>query len=502
MSFSSRALHLGATIGLSLLSSCESLYGGFGVDNPGNCVVNSALCQAPDQACNPVTRECEPAIVISAIDPPVSSVLGGELATLTGQRFTPELRVRVGGREVTSLSVSSDRSLSFVLPAGASPAGRASIELSHPAGQTQRRDDLFRYYEDVQLMAGQPVTLPFTAKYARVADFNADGRQDIVLSDAFAGGVVVLLGQGDGGFAAPLTSTFSGRAYGLAVGDVNGDGFPDVAVSLTGPTSTIEVSLGNGDGTLRTAVPVTTQTTLGALGLGDFDGDRRADLVAADDLKLRFWHSNGDGSFSTPSTDMPLSYQSFGASGRMWLADFDGDSALDILAINGRDFSFPVLFGKGNGTFSESAGPLYSGAPNLASLGDSDGDGLLDILTPLSQVDNPIALSLQGPGRAFKQPMSYVTPINLTGCELRDLNSDGVVDLLAFSNFGTAGAMVILHGLGAGRFAKARSYTMPPFPQLVITAQLDGDQRPDLLVMHRGASGAGNFYSVFRNVTP
>ena len=64
--------------------------------------MNSALCQAPDQACNPVTRECEPAIVISAIDPPVSSVLGGELATLTGQRFTPELRVRVGGREVTS----------------------------------------------------------------------------------------------------------------------------------------------------------------------------------------------------------------------------------------------------------------------------------------------------------------------------------------------------------------------------------------------------------------
>ena len=146
-------------------------------------------------------------------------------------------------------------------------------------------------------------------------------------------------GAGRWGLRGPLTSTFSGRAYGLAVGDVNGDGFPDVAVSLTGPTSTIEVSLGNGDGTLRTAVPVTTQTTL-ALGLGDFDGDRRADLVAADDLKLRFWHSNGDGSFSTPSTDMPLSYQSFGASGRMWLADFDGDSALDILAINGATSAF------------------------------------------------------------------------------------------------------------------------------------------------------------------
>lgn len=502
MSLSSRALRLGATFGLSLLSSCESLYGGFGVDNPGNCVVNSALCQAPDQACNPVTRECEPAIVITDIDPPVASVQGGELVQLGGQRFTPELRVRVGGREVTSLRVSSDRILSFVLPPGTSPAGPASIEVSHPAGQTQRRDDLFRYYEDVQLMAGQPVALPFSPKYARVADFNADGRQDIVLSDAFGAGVVVLLGQGDGGFAAPLASSFSGRAYALAVGDVNGDGFPDVAVTLTGPTSTIEVALGNGDGTLRTPVSVTTQTTLGALGLGDFDGDRRADLVAADDLKLRFWHSNGDGSFSTPSTDMPLSYQSFGASGRLWVADLDGDSALDILAINGRDFSYPVLFGQGNGTFSESAGPLYVGSPTLACVGDSDGDGLLDILTPLSQVNNSIALSRQGPVRAFKQPTSYVAPNNLTGCELRDLNGDGVSDMVAFSSLGTAGALATLHGLGAGRFATARSYTLPPFPQVAITAQLDGDQRPDLLVAHRGASGSGNFYTVFRNATP
>lgn len=219
MSTFSRARSLGLAGLVSLLGSCESLYGQFGVDNPQNCVVNSALCQAPDQACNPLTRECEPAIVISSIEPPAASVRGGDLATLTGLRFTPELRLRLGDREVGTVTVSSPSSLSFVVPPGPSPAGPVVIEVSHPAGQTQRRAGLFRYYEDVQLTAADPVSLPFTPKYARLSDFNRDGRSDVVLSDAFSSDVIVLLGGGDGSFQAPRLSTFSGRAFALATGD-------------------------------------------------------------------------------------------------------------------------------------------------------------------------------------------------------------------------------------------------------------------------------------------
>lgn len=502
MSILSRARCLGIFGLFSLLSSCDSLYGQFGVDNPQNCVVNSALCQAPDQACNPVTHDCEPAIVLSAIDPPASATTGGEIATLTGQRFTPELRVRVGDRDVGPITFVSDRSLSFVVPAGASPGGPVVIEVSHPAGQTQGRADLFRYYDNAQFSSSQPVTLPITAKYARFADFNRDGRQDVALSDAFSSDVVVLLSQGDGTFQAPVVTSFSGRAFALAAGDANGDGYADIAVSLTGPTSTIEVALGNGDGSFRTAVPVTVQATLGAIALGDFDSDGRADLAAADDQRLRVWHSNGDGSFAATSTDMTLSYQSFSASGRMWAADLDGDKRLDLVAINGRDLSYPVLFGAGNGTFSETASPIYAGTPSSVAVGDSMGDGLLDILTPIAQTSAPIALSLQGSGRSFKLPTAYVTPNNLTGSELVDLNGDRVAEILAFSSLGTMGAFVILHGVSAGRYAAARPYSLPPFPQALITAQLDGDARPDVLIAHRSSSGSGNFYSVLRNVTP
>lgn len=502
MSFSARALRLGLCGLASLVGSCDSLYGQFGVDNPSNCVVNSGLCQAPDQACNPVTRDCEPAIIVSAIDPPAAATRGGELATLTGQRFTPELRVRIGDREVGSVTLISDRSLSFVVPQGASPGGPVTIEVSHPAGQTQRRTDLFRYYDEAQLSAPQPVTLPFTPKYFRVADFNRDSRPDVLLTDSFASGVVVLLGQGDGSFAAPVTSSFSGRAYGLGVGDCNNDGFLDIAVSLTGPTNTVEVALGNGDGSFRTAIPVTVQMTIGAIALGDFDGDSRADLAAVDDLKLRIWRSNGDGTFATPSTDMALSYQSFGSSGRLLTADLDGDTRLDLVAVNGRDFSFPLLFGQGNGTFSEVASPIYGGTVNGAVVGDGNGDGMLDVLTTHAQADGPVALTLQGSGRAFKLPMPFVTPNNITNHEIVDLNGDRAAEVLAFSNFGTAGAFVILHGIGAGRFAAPRTYSLPAYPQVMITGQFDADTRPDVLIAHRGSSGSGNFYSVLRNVTP
>lgn len=500
MSTFSRARSLGLAGLVSLLGSCESLYGQFGVDNPQNCVVNSALCQAPDQACNPLTRECEPAIVISSIEPPAASVRGGDLATLTGLRFTPELRLRLGDREVGTVTVSSPSSLSFVVPPGPSPAGPVVIEVSHPAGQTQRRAGLFRYYEDVQLTAADPVSLPFTPKYARLSDFNRDGRSDVVLSDAFSSDVIVLLGGGDGSFQAPRLSTFSGRAFALATGDVDGDGSPDIAVSLTGPTGSIEVALGNGDGSFRTPVALATQTTVSGIAFGDFDEDGRADLVALDNQALRLWHSNGDGSFAAPSS-LPLAYQGF-TSARVVVADLDGDKHQDLVALNARDFNFPVLFGNGDGTFSEAQSPIYPGAPTGLALADCDGDGRLDILTPLSLGSTPVALTLQGGGRSFKQPSTFAGPSNLTLSELRDLNGDGVADIAVFNNQGTSGAFAILHGLGGGRFAPSRPYSLPPFPQLMLTAQLDGDSRPEVFVAHRGSSGSGNFYTVFRNVTP
>ena len=86
-----------------------------------------------------------------------------------------------------------------------------------------------------------------------VGDFNGDGVVDLAVSTWF-GGVAVLLGHGDGTFGAAQTVAAGSNPYSVAVGDFNGDGVPDLAVSnggchLSTPSRTVSVLLGNGDGT-------------------------------------------------------------------------------------------------------------------------------------------------------------------------------------------------------------------------------------------------------------
>jgi len=97
----------------------------------------------------------------------------------------------------------------------------------------------------------------------------------------------VLLGNGDGTFQAPVTYSSGGQfPYSLAVGDVNGDGKPDLVVTNlyenSGSTNgSLGVLLGNGDGTFRkgstTMIPA---YGLGSIVLSDFNGDGKLDVAS------------------------------------------------------------------------------------------------------------------------------------------------------------------------------------------------------------------------------
>jgi len=210
------------------------------------------------------------------------------------------------------------------------------------------------------------------------ADVDGDGKPDLLIAtncgsgNSYTGCVGVLSGKGDGTFATAVTYSSGGYSPGaIAVGDVNGDGRPDLVVAHCGAVScgagNVGVLLGNGDGTFAAAV------VFGSAGfypdgvaIADVNGDGKADVLVANSSTslsvnagdLGVLLGNGDGTFQTA-----VAYPSggYGASS-ISVVDLNGDGKLDMVVANCSSTSgdcsggsgatgVGVLLGNGDGTF-------------------------------------------------------------------------------------------------------------------------------------------------------
>lgn len=194
-----------------------------------------------------------------------------------------------------------------------------------------------------------------------VSDFNGDGNPDFAVADALSGKVNVMLGNGDGTFQAPVTylvtvgSPNSGISRAIVAGDLNGDGKGDLAVY--GPAiDTLSVLLGRGDGTFAAAKDYATGGSGygNTLAITDFNGDGIADLAASGGLTsaVAVLLGNGDGSFQTVSypvgntgTPSQVAVSTFA------LGDFNGDGRPDF-AVGNMDGTWNVLLAATSGTLN------------------------------------------------------------------------------------------------------------------------------------------------------
>src|SRR5262249_10931169 len=128
-----------------------------------------------------------------------------------------------------------------------------------------------------------------------VGDFNHDNRSDLVVTNFENGGapykVYVLLGNGDGSFQDPVPYGLGNDSRSVAVGDLNGDGDLDLAVTSLN-SNTVTVLLGNGDGTFTDGANYPTGHGPRSVAIVDTNRDGILDLVMA----------TGEGFFSTADT--------------------------------------------------------------------------------------------------------------------------------------------------------------------------------------------------------
>ncbi|HEY0307154.1 MAG TPA: FG-GAP-like repeat-containing protein [Acidobacteriaceae bacterium] len=189
-------------------------------------------------------------------------------------------------------------------------------------------------------IAAAPRTL---AEPIAVGDFNGDGLQDIAVGLYGAGNTLsIWLGNGDGTFTAGQSLRASSYPIGIAVEDFNGDGKLDLAVA-DGNGNTISMLFGKGDGTFIT--PVTTIPTSAGepegIAVGDFNGDGKPDLALADfsGSTAVILLGNGDGTF-TESTPSPATGSHPTA---VAVGDFNGDGLPDLALANYRANTATVL---------------------------------------------------------------------------------------------------------------------------------------------------------------
>ena len=149
----------------------------------------------------------------------------------------------------------------------------------------------------------------------RVADLNGDGKSDIITTNLEGDDVTILLADGRGTFRQPPGSPFpcGDSPFNLAVGDVNGDGKPDLAI-VNSPGSTsdrrgrdgLTILLGDGAGGFRMLAgsPFATGRIPNRVAIGDVDGDGVNDVAVSspDDNNVTLFVMNRPGRVAATHT--------------------------------------------------------------------------------------------------------------------------------------------------------------------------------------------------------
>jgi hypothetical protein len=317
-----------------------------------------------------------------------------------------------------------------------------------------------------------------------IADFNDDSNLDIASASNGAAGI--LFGDGAGGFRFAVGPN-GGGAYGIAHGDLNSDGKIDVAAMSSG-NFVVMLGDGMGNLGSPSIVPMPNSSSFVGPVIGDFNGDTKLDVVVVDATHngpggLPRFHvalGNGLGGFgSTISTSFDAP-DPFAVSG----GDLNGDGKIDLVTVNrggGNNnegsISIGLSDGAGHFTIQPNISVRTPSNPIGVAFTDINNDGKMDLAVP-----GGFGFSiLLGNGAGGFAPRVHFTTANSSSIRAADFNGDGKVDLAMVSEEINGKTSVVL-GDGLGGFTAPLQFSLGSFPSDLVVADFNTDGKQDLAV--------------------